>query len=150
MTDIAFHFGVDDRTLYGCRLLRKAARQGSRVLVRGDETEMDLLDKALWTFEPQDFVPHCRLRPGQALTRHLHRTPIWLMNEGDPWPEELPGARVLVQWGAQPALDAAQWERVIEVVGQDEEERRQARQRWRAYESKGWKPQALNLAGAAP
>ena len=45
-TDIRFHFGVDDRILYVCRLLRKAARQGSRVLVRGEDPEMDLLDKA--------------------------------------------------------------------------------------------------------
>ena len=148
MTDIRFHTGVEDRTLYGCRLLRKAARQGARVLVRGEALQVDLLDKALWTFEAQDFVPHHRLRPGQALDRRLHRTPIWLLSEGDPWPEDLAPARVLVQWGSQHADDAPHWDRVIEVVGLDVEDRLQARQRWRAYEAQGWKPQALDVAGA--
>lgn len=150
MTDVHFHFGVEDRTLYGCRLLRKAARQGARVLLRGEALEVDLLDKALWTFEPQDFVPHLRLRPGQLVGQRLHRTPIWLMSQGDPWPVDVPSARVLVQWGSQAADDVGQWERVIEVVGLDEQERQLARQRWRAYDAWGWKPQALNRSGAAP
>ena len=149
MTDIHFHTGVEDRTLYACRLLRKAARQGSRVLVRGAGTEMDLLDKALWTFDPQDFLPHHRLRPGQAVAAHLQRTPVWLMDQDDVWPGDLPAARVLVHLGHLPADDADHWERMIEVVTQEDEDRRQARQRWRAYEARGWSPQALTVGGAS-
>ncbi len=145
MTDICFHFGVEDRTLYVCRLLRKAVRQGSRVLVRGEGAEMDLLDKALWTFEPQEFLPHHRLRAGQPLPARLHRTSVWLMWEGDTWPRELQCGRVLLHLGQQPADDGDTWDRMIELVTMESEDRRQARQRWRAYEARGWAPQALNV-----
>ena len=111
MVDISFHTGVDDRTTYACRLLRKAARQGARVLVIGAPAEMDLLDKALWTFEAQEFVPHHRLRPGQAPALQLARTPVWLMDVGEAWPEGLAPAQVLLQMAAQPAEDAPMWSR---------------------------------------
>jgi DNA polymerase-3 subunit chi len=149
VTDIRFHFGVEERTLYTCRLLRKATRQGSKVLVRGEDTEIDLLDKALWTFEPQEFLPHHRLRAGHQLSSRLHRTPVWLMGEEDDWPDGLPRPRVLVHLGQQPADDADSWERMIELVTVDPEDRRQARQRWRAYEARGWAPQALNVGEAS-
>lgn len=147
MVDISFHTGVDDRTTYACRLLRKAARQGARVLVRGATAEMDLLDKALWTFEAQEFVPHHRLRPGQTPARHLARTPVWLMDEGEAWPQGLAPAQVLLQMAAEPAEDAPSWSRLIELVGDDPEDRRQARQRWRAYEAQGLPVKAVNVGG---
>lgn len=149
MTDISFHTGVEERTQYLCRLLRKAARQGSRVLVRGEAVEMDLLDKALWTFEAQDFVPHHRLRAGQVLPARLHRTPVWLMEEEGVWPDAVPAARVLVQLSLQPAPDVDRWERIIEVVSSQEDDRRQARRRWRAYESQGCAVKAVSVGGTA-
>jgi DNA polymerase-3 subunit chi len=148
MVDISFHTGVDDRTTYACRLLRKAARQGARVLVRGATAEMDLLDKALWTFEAQEFVPHHRLRPGQTPAPQLARTPVWLMDEGEAWPQGLAPAQVLLQMASQPAEDAPSWSRLIELVGDDPEDRRQARQRWRAYEAQGLSVKAVNVGGA--
>jgi DNA polymerase-3 subunit chi len=145
MVDVSFHTGVEDRTTYACRLLRKAARQGARVLVRGAPAEMDLLDKALWTFEAQEFVPHHRLRPGREVAPQLERTPVWLMDEGEVWPEALVPAQVLLQMAAEAAQDAEKWTRLIELVGDDPEERRQARQRWRAYEAQGLQVQAVNV-----
>lgn len=149
MPDINFHTGVEDRTLYLCRLLRKAARQGSRVLVRGEAAEMDLLDKALWTFEPQDFVPHHRLRPGAALSAGVHRTPVWLMEEEGAWPAGVPAARVLVRLSSEPATDADQWDRIIEVVSTQDDDRRQARRRWRTYEAQGWSVKAVAVGSPA-
>ena len=149
MEDISCHTGVEDRTTYACRLLRKAARQGARVLVRGAPAEMDLLDKALWTFEAQEFVPHHRLRSGHAVSPQLQRTPVWLMDEGEVWPQDLAPAQVLLQMAAEAAQDSEKWSRLIELVGDDPEDRRQARQRWRAYESQGLPVQAVNV-GARP
>lgn len=149
VTDIRFHFGVEDRTLYACRLLRKAVRQGSTVLVRGQDAEMDLLDKALWTFDSQEFLPHHRLRAGQSVPARLRRTSVWLMGEGDAWPAEFSRVRVLLHMGQQAADDVDNWERIIELVTLEPEDRRQARQRWRAYEARGWVPQALNVGVAS-
>jgi DNA polymerase-3 subunit chi len=149
LTDICFHFGVEDRTLYACRLLRKAARQGARVLVRGQGAEIDLLDKALWTFEPQEFLPHQRMRPDQPVPPRLWRTPVWLMGDDHSWPDDLPKAGVLVHLGSAPCADAPNWERMIELVTLDGEDRLQARQRWRAYEARGWEPRGLNVGAGA-
>ena len=51
MPEVAFHTGLPDKIGYTCRLLRKANRQGLRVRVIGSEPELELLDKALWTFD---------------------------------------------------------------------------------------------------
>ena len=58
MTEVSFHFNVPDRTEYTCRLLRKALRQGVRVVVVGPEKILAGLDRAIWTFDAIEFVPH--------------------------------------------------------------------------------------------
>ena len=143
MTAIAFHTGIDDPVAYACRLLRKALRQGRRVVVCAEAATLDLLDKALWTFDPQDFVPHLRLRPGQRAGAVLERTPIWLVEPGAE--TEAPGHEqaVWVRLGPLPALQEPAAERVVEIIGLDDDERRQARQRWRAYETAGFEVQHL-------
>lgn len=149
MVDITFHTGVEDRTTYACRLLRKALRQGVRVAVRGDSAEMDLLDKALWTFEAQEFIPHLRLHSTQAVATRLARTPVCLLDEGVAWPEELPPASVLLQMSSEAAQDAARWSRLIELVGDEPDDRSQARKRWRAYEAQGLQVKAVRVGGRA-
>jgi DNA polymerase IIIc chi subunit len=67
------------------------------------------------------------------------------MGEDDSWPHELQRARVLVHLSQQPADDADTWDRMIELVTLEPEDRRQARPRWRAYEVRGWAPQGLNV-----
>ena len=137
MTLVAFHTGLEDPIAYACRLLRKAVRQGARALVLADESTVDVLDKALWAFDPQDFVPHLRWRSGQVAGPHLARTPLWLAT-GDAESFVPPGgAQVLVCIGVPAPPDLGVFERVIELVGLDEGERRQARLRWRAYEARG-------------
>lgn len=137
MTVVAFHTGLDDPIGYACRLLRKAARQSARVLVCADEHTLDVLDKALWTFDPQDFIAHLRWRAGQVLATHMTRTSLWLVSDLDV--HALPGgpAQVMVRLGAISTVELPAVERVIELVGLDDDERRSARQRWRAYETSG-------------
>lgn len=136
--EVAFHTGLDDRVSYACRLLRKAVARGARVVVDGPPHELDLLDQALWTFEPQEFLPHIRWRPG-ASAAVAARTPIWLVDEEVA--SGLPPARpsVLVHLGDRTVEEAEAWERVIELVSDDEALRRAARARWRAYEARGWR-----------
>ena len=76
MTEVEFHTGVADPTAFACRLLRKACRAGVRVLVTASPATLVALDRALWTFDERDFVPHVR-QPG-ASAPVAERTPIWL------------------------------------------------------------------------
>lgn len=136
---VEFHTGVDDPLLFACRLLRKAARTGARVLASAPAAELATLDEMLWTFDAQDFVPHVRVAgPGSRLAA---RTPIWLATEVDPPPAVAdPRPRVLVNLGCAPPGDPEAYERIIEIVGTDPEQRQAGRARWAHYQGWGVKP----------
>ncbi|MBL8308338.1 MAG: DNA polymerase III subunit chi [Rubrivivax sp.] len=131
MNEVEFHTGVADRVGFACRLLRKACRQGVRVLVTASPETLAELDRALWTFEERDFLPHVRM-PGAAAAVAA-RTPVWLAPRAG-----LEGApRVLLNLGAEPpaSLDVA--DRLIEVVTADPDDAEAGRARWRAYKAAG-------------
>jgi DNA polymerase-3 subunit chi len=134
MTEVSFHFNVPDATIYACRLLRKATRQGARVTVTGDAATLAGLDRALWSFEPIEFLPHITLRPGQTVAERLRATPVCLT-------EDLSGALhhdVLVNLGTQAPRGFESFARVIEVVSTDEPQRSAARERWKHYAARGY------------
>ncbi len=133
MTEVEFHTGVPDRVGFACRLLRKAAGQGVRVLVTAEAETLAELDRALWTFEERGFLPHVRM-PG-AKPNVAARTPVWLAASAG-----LPGLagapRVLLNLGAE-APDPADADRLIEVVSDDPDDAERGRSRWRAYKAAG-------------
>lgn len=133
LREVEFHTGVPDRVGFACRLLRKASRQGVRVLVTATDEVLAELDRSLWVFEARDFLPHVRM-PG-AKPAVAERTPVWLARDG-----ALPGApRLLLNLGAKSPEDVTALERLIEVVSADPEEAEQGRQRWRAYKAAGFR-----------
>ncbi len=131
MTEVEFHTGVADPLAYACRLLRKAYRAGVRVLVTAPPAALATLDRALWTFDAREFVPHVR-QPG-AGAAVAARTPIWLapqagLSDAPP---------VLVNLGADAPADLAGVQRLIEIVSDDAEEAARGRGRWRDYKARG-------------
>ena len=134
MTEISFHFNVPDRIGYACRLVRKASRLGADVVLTGPAPLLSRLDKALWTFEELEFLPHRMLRPGEAVTERMKPTRVWLVQE----PAQVACHDVLVNLGAQAPAGFASFEKVIEIVSTDEEERAVARVRWKHYASRGY------------
>ncbi|GAB4218200.1 MAG: hypothetical protein Fur007_23020 [Rhodoferax sp.] len=52
---------------------------------------------------------------------------------------------VALGW-ADAVPDAQRFDRVIELVTQDDTDRRQARQRWRQYQQAGLMPESLDVA----
>lgn len=137
MTEVKFHFNVADRTEYACRLLRKATRQGAAVVVTGPIPVLAGLDRALWTFDATEFLPHVMLRTGQAVPERLRRTRVWLSEQATASGHH----DVLVNLGVD-ALEAPEgfesFARVIEIVSTDADERLAARQRWKHYASRGY------------
>jgi DNA polymerase-3 subunit chi len=133
MAQVEFHSGVGDTVRFACRLLRKAWRQGVAVLVTAPSSTLQALDRELWTFEAQAFIPHQRIRPGQDVDAALRRTPIWLCEGAVP----TPCPKVLLNLGAGMQGDLQRFERIIELVSTGTEERQLARARWRAYEALG-------------
>ncbi len=136
--EVEFHTGVDEPLGFACRLLRKASRQGARVVVTAAPGDLARLDTLLWTFEERAFVPHVRVAPG-SLPAHAARTPIWLLDGGSvALPDGAPS--VLLNLGAAPPeapAVMAHLTRVIEVLGTEAEALAAGRQRWRAYQARG-------------
>lgn len=137
MPEVAFHTGLPDKIGYACRLLRKASRQGLRVRVIGSAAELELLDKALWTFDAQDFVAHVRLVDGVKPADALRRTTLWLTPGPATWPEGVDPPQVLVNLGAEPPDEVSAYERLLEIVSDDPDDRAAGRRRWRHYEARG-------------
>ena len=146
VTEVAFHSGVADKPAYACRLLRKAYRSGSLVVVAGAPEQLARLDALLWTFDPGEFIPHVRLRAGQALTPALQRTPIWLADA----PAEQAPREVLVNLGPGLAPGVERYPRVIEIVSEAADEVASGRQRWRQYLAAGLQPSNLPAQRARP
>jgi DNA polymerase III subunit chi len=140
--DVAFHFNAPHKVDYTCKLLRKATAAGARVAVRGPADVLARLDRELWVFSPQDFIPHVRMPCAQQV---LERTSVVLCEEV----AQLSGYGVLVNLGAQVPQGFEGFARVIEVVTHDESDRLAARARWKHYEAGGYTLVRHDLAQAA-
>lgn len=145
MTEVAFHFNAPDKLAYACRLLRKAVGGGARVVVTAPADALARLDNLLWTFSQTDFIAHVR-QPAEP--RVLAASPVVLTESPG---QELPHRQVLVNLGAELPAGFDRFERVIEVVSLDEDDRQQARGRWKQYTERGYTivRHDLNLKGSA-
>lgn len=134
MTEVSFHFNVPERTEYVCRLLRKATRQGARVVVTGPLQGLSGLDKALWSFDPLEFVPHVLARRNEKPHERLAATPIWLLEDT----ADAVHHDVLLNLGHETPAGFESFARLIEIVSADGDDRTSARERWKHYASRGY------------
>jgi DNA polymerase III subunit chi len=133
MAEVIFMTGVDDLIDYAGRLIRKKYREGARLAVYGPAAVLDALDTWLWQQDPLDFLPHCRLVDGQAVADQALITPVWLLDV--PAPETV--CSLAVNLGREDLALASWHQRVAEIVGQGDADRRAGRERWKQYERAG-------------
>ncbi|MBA2413121.1 MAG: DNA polymerase III subunit chi [Burkholderiaceae bacterium] len=139
MTKIDFHFNVEHRLHYACRVIRKARAASKRAVVYTRHTDrLAQFDNALWTFSALDFVPHVYADSPLAAT-----TPVVLAADS----ASAPGSDVLLTLDddVPPQFEDffARYQRVIEVVSCDDEDRRRARTRFKNYRERGYEPTAF-------
>lgn len=132
MTEVAFHFGAPDKLAYTCRLLRKAVGSGARVMVLADAQNVRRLDADLWALAPTDFLAHCAQDADHAV---LQRSAVVLAQQ---LPADPPHRHVLVNLADQVPERFSEFERVIEVVSLDDDDRNRARSRWKRYVELGY------------
>ena len=140
---VDFHFNVDHRLQYACRVVRKARSAGKSVLAFArDPDRIARFDAALWTFSALDFLPHVYADSPLAAD-----TPIVLSLQSD----STPPRDVLLNLDDAAPPGFAQWfgcfERVIEVVSLDADDRRLARLRFNAYREAGIEPTTFKVSG---
>lgn len=148
MPQVEFHHGIADKQAYACRLLRKASRAGVQLVVTGDVASLQALDRLLWVFDEQEFLPHVLSTGGASLPERLHATPIWLSDD----PASAPGARdVLVNLGREVPPNAERFGRLFDLVSSQPQDRLEGRARWKAYGARGWEVRPHEVKeGAAP
>lgn len=139
MTEVAFHFNAPDKLGYTCRLLRKAIATGARVMVTGETATLRDLDAALWTFAPLEFLPHCH---GAATPATLAASLVVLAESV----RSAPHQQVLVNLGGTVPEGFERFERLIEVVSDQEQDRLDARNRWKHYADRGYAIKDHNVA----
>jgi DNA polymerase-3 subunit chi len=139
VTTVAFHFNAPDRLDYTCRLLRKAVAAGAHVVVTGSAECLARLDRDLWTLTDTGFVPHCG---SDAPPQVMQRSPVCFTETVRASVRH----EVLVNLGESIPEGFEQFDRVIEVVSQDPEERRTARLRWKDYQKLNLQPIQYDLA----
>ncbi|MEI7445286.1 MAG: DNA polymerase III subunit chi [Burkholderiales bacterium] len=140
MTRIDFHVNAPDPLAYGCRLVRKIYRAKQHVVVCCDDpVRLKAFDERLWTFSPQEFIPHVMASDALAA-----ETPVLLTAS----PDGLPWHEVLVNLGDATPEGFARFERLIEVVGGDESDRALGRDRFRFYRDRGYPLSTHDVAAA--
>lgn len=136
MTRVDFHSQVADKIHYSCRLIRKARAANCQILVLSqDAQQAQALDQALWSFSASDFLPHVMLDDPLA-----SQTPIIITTA---LRDALPHYELLINLSQQLPENFLQFNRVIEVISQQEEDAANGRQRFRLYQQQGIKPAHL-------
>lgn len=132
MTSVAFHFNVNDRLYYTCRLVRKAVAAGTSLVVKAPADLLEQFDRELWSFSATEFVPHSHVEASTSLVR---RSAVLLCESLD----SAPAGDVLINLAEEVPTGFETFDRVIEVVSEDPVERNHARQRWKHYSKTGFK-----------
>ncbi len=132
MKDLAFHFGAPDKLAYACRLARKAVGSGAKVVLVADAGAVAQLDADLWALSATDFLPHC---VANALNAMQSRSPVVLVTHAE---QALEHNGVLVNLTDTVPAGFERFDRLIEVVSTDADDRNIARGRWRYYTEQGY------------
>ncbi len=142
MTRIDFYI-VDSndtasRSLTACRLAEKAYSLDNRIYIHAaSQSEATELDELLWTYRAGSFVPHQRFEPPKE-----QDSPV-LIGHTDA-PEGI--NQVLINLDSAVPMFFSRFERVVEIVTQEEHLRQQARERFKFYRDRGYDLQTHNLS----
>ena len=130
MTRIDFYHYAADKQAFACRLATKAYEQSKRLVVYSPDVKaLRDFDQALWTFAATKFVPHAF-----AADKLAAETPIVLTSSA----EQVPHRDVLLNLGDEWPPFFASFERLLEIVAVDEEDKQKARGRYKFYKERGY------------
>lgn len=146
MTKVDFYTGSTDKLRTACQLSHKAMQNGVRVVLSApDAATADALDKLLWQFPATAFIPHCRSdadEAGQMPVLSLSKWPV-VLDSGN---ESFPHHDLLISLHDECVPFFSRFERVIEIVGQDTEDSRMGRERYKYYKDRGYELSHTDLS----
>ena len=139
MTRIDFYVvktaGADARLNVAARLTEKALGRGHRIFINCESADqLSALDSYLWEFKATSFVPH------EVAGNHTDERVVLGFEQGPQTHND-----VLINLALSPPAYFAQFERVAEVVTQDEASLDALRSAWRHYRDRGYPLQKHEL-----
>ena len=119
-----------DRFLLACRLVERIHGAGHRILIQvTDRDEARHLDRLLWTFKQQSFLPH-----GLANDADREFTPVLIGHDNDPGQEN----QVLINLAPEVPTFFGSFERLCELIDRDSQVREAGRKRYVYYRDRGY------------
>lgn len=140
MTKVDFYTGSTDRLRTACQLSHKAMQNGVRVVISApDSATIDALDKLLWHYPATAFIPHCR-----SDAEETGEVPVVL----DSGSGKFPHHDLLISLHHECLPSFSRFERVIEIITQDENDARLGRNRYSFYKDRGYELRHIPLSSA--
>jgi DNA polymerase-3 subunit chi len=141
LTQIDFYFHVENKLQTACALSAKACARGMRVLAFCPDADAGMkFSRLLWTAQAVSFIPHCTSGDPLAAV-----TPVIVDHDGSNPPHD----EVLINLRAEWPPFFSRFQRLIEIVSLDEEDRSQARARFKFYRDRGYAIQSHDLSKSA-
>lgn len=154
MTKIDFYItninSLDDYWNFACRLTEKAFRKQCDVYLHtANEEHMAAVDKLLWTFRPNSFLPHSSEISSEISSENSGKNgdaasatgEILVACSGDPRDHH----DVLVNLTEETPECFSRFTRVAEVVMGTDEAKAKSRQRYKYYRDRGYPLEVHNL-----
>lgn len=132
-----------DKYIYACKIANKAFGQGLRVHMQTeDDATSETLNKMLWTFSQNSFVPHAICTDAEL---DAAKYPVQIGR--GPGRMDGAAAEVLIPLTAQAPQAYAEFARIAEVVLQgDPADKKLARARFRFYQQHGIEPRTHKIS----
>lgn len=130
MTEISFYSHAQDKLNVARQLVAKARERKLNVLIYAPDASVAAsIDRLLWTQPALSFIPHCLDSSPLAAA-----TPVIIGEDAD----ALPSADLLINLGDDPPPMFSRFERLMEIVTEDESDIRSGRRRYRFYKDRGY------------
>ena len=127
------------RLEFVCRLAEKVYQQGHRILLHTDDAKQSgIINDLLWTWRQGSFIPH------EVQTNETTPDSPIVINHQPELKTDLQD--VLINMASVVPLFFSQFDRVTEVVDQNEQTRQSARQRYRFYQDRGYPLESHDIA----
>lgn len=149
MTSIDFYIlgqsQHNDRLMFACRLAEKAYSEGRRVYLHvGSEQDAQLLDDLMWSYKPESFLPHSIVGKAAATEGSIEPdTQVQIgFNQHPPHHND-----VMINLISPLPGFFSRFDRVLEVVIQDEAVLKQTREHYKFYKDRGYEVTHRDLRG---
>ena len=132
MPRVDFYHNAPDRLAVAVKLAHKSfTNRLPLVVIAPEDRQAQAFDRQLWSHPPLSFTPHCRAESPLA-----SETPIVIAHHLGELPANLHTA-LLLNLGPTIPEGYERFERILEIIGQDEEERLPGRERVGHYKQAG-------------